>query len=209
MPLEKCPEALPPELLALIEKFARGWADSLDRPKLYEKICADGDRLLDDWISEKSLPLFVRKSINLRGQAIKHKSGRTIVPTDNSPAQWAFARAMSSEPCPSLEDLRKWLIPPLSVPEEIPIAFALSKIQLAAASYKKTLSRGAGSVNSAGWKLAHICSIGLNKKGGLESLDIDDIGRHHRKFLSLRNMFLVPLQWAGLAELSEVVGAMR
>lgn len=45
--------------------------------------------------------------------------------------------------------------------------------------------------------------------GTMTALPIETLEAHHRLLLSPSNLFLVPLAWAGLAELPEVTAAIR
>lgn len=129
-----------------------------------------------------------------------------IVPTDNSPAQWAFTLACIGE-CPQIECLRNWFAVPSESPERILIAFTLSNEERKQSTYKLTLQREFN-VNRQGWKLGHIKEIGLKKQRDLGSMDIKNLKKHHLDFLRPANMFVVPKQWAGLAEIREVAAAM-
>ena len=63
-------------------------------------------------------------------------------------------------------------------------------------------------LNVAGWKLAHIEPIGLQKLQP-DVCSIERLQRHLVSFLSPSNMFAVPKQWAGLGEVPEFVVAIR
>src|SRR5690349_2338321 len=94
-----------PEMTDLIEQLAKLWADSHARPRPAPHVSQHWDELVNNWADDHSLPLLIRKVNNNRGSVVTHPSGRVLVPTDNSPASWAFARAILGE-MPSLEDIR-------------------------------------------------------------------------------------------------------
>lgn len=209
MTISKCPETLPEHLIDLLSKFALGWTSCSDRPKPNSAVCERWERLLQEWVADNSLPLFARKANRNRGHAFTHKAtGRIIVPTDNSPAQWVFTKACNEE-CPSINDLRTWLAIPSVNQERIPIAMAFSREEKNDLTFGMTLSKAKDfDVNRQGWKLGHIEGIGLKKKGDLISMNIDELRKHHLAFLRPANMFVIPKRWAGLAEIHEVASAM-
>jgi hypothetical protein len=207
MPIKKCPAVLPKGLTDLIVAFGKSWANCPERPMPSVEICAEWERLLQAWVKDKDLPLFVRKTSQNRGHTILHKSGRKLIPADNSPAQWVFTRACENR-CPTISELRTWLTKPSSN-QEIPIAMILKKEEKKTLGYEMTLRKAKEvNVNIQGWKLGHIKSIGLNKQGALSDMDIEVLKEHHEYFLSPANMFVIPKQWAGLAEIQEVAAAM-
>ncbi len=210
MSIKKCPDSLPKELTELIVEFGKRWAACPERPTPSEEFCSKWECLLQEWVKDEDLPLFVRKTDKNRGHKILHESsGRFIVPTDNSPAQWVFTMACENN-CPTIDDLRAWLIEPSPFLDKvIPIAWTLSKIEKETPGYKKTLTAAKGAnVNIQGWKLGHIKSIGLGKQGELCQMDIKNLTEHHMEFLRPSNMFVIPKQWGGLAEIQEVADAM-
>lgn len=160
------------------------------------------NRLIDGWSVDLSLPLYVRKSANHRGSVISHPSGRRIVPTDNSPAQWAFAQAVLGKQ-PSLEDIRR-----LIEADQVPVAMALKAKERATARYSCTLGDDV-SPNAFGWKVAHVDSVGLTSRTSLLNHAEHTLRTHFRKLMAPRNMFAIPLRYAGLGELPEFRDAIR
>lgn len=207
MPIERCPDVLPKDLADLIAAFGKSWANCPERPAPSVEICKKWECLLQEWVKDKALPLFTRKTSKNRGHLIKHDSGRDIIPTDNSPAQWVFTRACENT-CPEISDVRTWLTEP-STNQEIPIAWILTSEEKKTRGYEMTLKKAMGvDVNIQGWKLGHIENIGLRKNGKLSSMNIENLEKHHLAFLRPANMFVIPKQWAGLAEIREVAAAM-
>ena len=157
-------------------------------------------QLLNHWSADSALPLFVRRASAGRGRVILHRSGREIVPTDNSPAHWALALALAAR-VPSPAEVRKALSE-----DAIPVALVIKKSEQEHATYRCT--RMEVSLNALGWKVAHLEDVGLGRVD-LQETPIDRIIAHFHRFLWPGNMFVVPLLWAGLAELPEMVDAIR
>ena len=196
----RCPSPLPQELEAYVAAFADAWALSTDRPRVTQPVREGWSRLLDEWVEDSSMPLLVRRSGAGRGQALLHSSGRVLVPADNSPAHWSLALALSAQ-VPTLADIRAWF-----AQDVIPVAMILSRNEKALARYRCT--RAGISLNGLWWKVAHIEDVGLGR-GGLEHVPATTLHVHFRRFLSPDNMFLMPLEWSGLAELPRVVASIR
>jgi hypothetical protein len=90
--------------------------------------------------------------------------------------------------------------------DQIPVAMAFKKEERAAAKYRGTRSQ-LEHLNAAGWKLAHIIPVAVGGRTPLESRPLPSLEQHLLRFLSPRNMFVVPLPWAGLAETVEMTAA--
>ena len=198
----KAPRELPTELAEFVRRIASGWANCQDRPRPQSNVLAHWDQLIAAWCADDSLPLFVRKTNKNRGHALPHPSGRIIVPCDNSPAHWAFAKAVLGE-VPRLEDIRCHLIE-----DTIPVAMIFEKKERDSARYKCALNQVV-SPNAEGWKVAHITAIGLARRTPLIQFDEKRLREHFRLLMVPRNMFVVPMAYAGLAELREMCDAME
>jgi hypothetical protein len=195
--------ALPAEMAELVTRLAMLWVKEPSRPRPASEVLEHWDRLINDWSNDMSLPLYVRKFDNNRGSVISHPSGRRIVPTDNSPAQWAFAQAVLGEQ-PSLEDIRR-----LIEADQVPVAMILNaKEKPPTAKYRCTLGK-AVNPNFYGWKVAHVCPVGLKSRASLLNITEDTLRSHFRKLMVPRNMFAIPLRYAGLGELPEFCKAIR
>jgi hypothetical protein len=190
-----------PELAEQIRELGRIWASSNLRRRVVPTIRKHWDSLIDAW-ADSDLPLAIRKSGGVRGEAITHRSGRKLVLADNSPAQWAFSRAYRQEAY-SLSEIRDLL-----EADRIPFAYATKKAEKSRMTYKCTLST-IDNVNKHGWKLCHIDDVGLNTRTQLAELPIETLINHFRLILKPSNHFLVPLEWAGLGELPEVISEIR
>jgi hypothetical protein len=199
--IARCPDDLPAALRAHLVAFAEGWARHAERPAPSAEVAHAWDTLIADWIREPRLPLLVRKSAENRGEEVSHSSGRTLVPVDNSPAQWVYALACAGE-VPTLADIEEML-----AKDQVPVAMVLKKAEREKARYRRAL--GKLGTASAGWKLGHLQPVGLGYGGPVETLPIDVLMEHFRALMSPSNMFVVPLAWAGLAEIPEVLDAMR
>ncbi len=146
------------------------------------------------------MPLFVRRLRAGRGSVLPHQSGRSLVPTDNSPANWALSFALSGE-CPTLDEVRAFV-----KADAIPVAMAMRKPEREKAAFRCTRAKGA-QLNALGWKVAHVRDVGLGQRVELTTAPLERLVEHFQRFMSPSNMFVVPLRWAGLAELPEVIEA--
>ncbi len=192
---------IPSELSHKLQEVGKLWASSKYRPRVQTEIKHHWDELIDAW-ADSDLPLVVRKSSGVRGGTITHSGGRSIILADNSPAQWAFMRAFQSFTY-SLDEIRSQL-----ESGRIPFAFATKRSEKSQMKYKGTLS-AADNLNKRGWKLCHIDGVGLRSATLLEDFSIERLVSHFRLLLKPSNHFLVPLSWAGLGELPEVIDAIR
>jgi hypothetical protein len=196
--LSHCPTVLPPELTSLLEIFGRTWGESALRPQPTTEVVAQWSNLLAEWIAADDIPIFVRKSSDNRGSVVVHESGRSIIPCDNSPAHWAYIKALREE-CPSLDEVRALL-----ANDAIPVAMIQKAKEKPCARYHCTRPKNFN-VNEFGWKLAHIEGVGLKNCTLLSSFPFERLASHFRLLMSPANMFVVPLAWAGIAEIEVVI----
>jgi hypothetical protein len=189
---------IPSELSNKLRGVGKLWASSQYRPRVQFEIKRHWDELIDQW-ADSDLPLVVRKGSGVRGATVTHSSGRSIVIADNSPAQWAFMRAFKGFTY-SLDQIRSQL-----ESDKIPFAFATKRSEKSQMKYKGTLSAD-DNLNKRGWKLCHIDGVGLRSAIRVEKLPLEQLANHFRLLLKPSNQFLVPLSWAGLGELDEVIG---
>lgn len=187
----RCPNPLPEDLNAQVEALGRAWATSPIRPRVDPAVRDSWNILLDSWANDRQLPLFVRKLSGGRGSVLRRKDGHAIVPTDNSPAHWAFALAWNKV-TPALREIRDE-----AYRKQIPVAFALKKAESDKADYCRTL--GKLSLSRCRWNVCHFEEIGLGRVD-LPTAPWDKLEHHFKKFLSPENMFVVPLEWSGLAD---------
>ena len=133
---------------------------------------------------------------------MRHASGRTIVPTDNSPAQWSCVVALQGGK-PTLDKVRA-----LIAADGIPVAMILKKTEKEVAQYKCSRSP-VPNPNTLGWKVAHIDAVGLGYGGPIVDMTVSSLAAHHKRFLSPSNIFLVPIEYAGAAETPDFTRAFR
>jgi hypothetical protein len=198
-PIQRCSEAIEP-LSSRLSELAATWAESSHRPRVPLGTIRAWEELLAAWARDERLPLFVRRIRSGRGSVIFHESGREIVPTDNSPANWSLSLALSGQ-CPTLDDVRA-----LFEADEIPIALALRKAERQSAKYSCT-RRGHAHLNDLGWKVAHLEDVGLGYRFDVARAPLTSLTSHFRRFLAPSNMFVVPLHLAALSELPQFIEA--
>ncbi len=188
----------------LLQRLADAWCNSSIRPRLDSEVLQTWDRLIEEWIEAQDIPLLIRKSESAagRGWVIRHNTGRELVPTDNTPANWGLTLALAGT-CPSLENVRG----PVAE-NALPVAMALKKKEREGARFKGTRAAFAD-LNSLGWKVCHKAHVALRGQGSMTGYRIDVLQNHFRRFLAPSNMFLVPKRLAGLGELPHMVSAMR
>lgn len=193
-----CPGELSSEIGGSIRQLGKLWASSPSCPRIAKTTVRAWDTLLASWRDNPSLPLLVRKASGaVRGSELIHASGRPIVPTDNSPAQWACSLALRGI-VPTIEEVRAAF-----VSDTLPVAFAHKSHEKDRRRYHCTL--GKHGINKAGWKLCHIQPVGLRGRGAITDFPIDDLKIAFYRLLSPSNYFLLPLAWGGLGEVSEFV----
>jgi hypothetical protein len=189
---------LPKEQKDVIAELGKLWAENPERPRPERDVRKRWEKLVEDWAETDSLPLYVRKARGNRGRIIPHDTGRSLVPTDNSPATWAFVLACTDK-TPTLKEIRDMVDG-----DRIPIAFTLPKAEQSEEGYKYTLTDLRKDYpNSARWKFAHIEPVRLMRRGALAKLDISELENHFKKLMTPSNMFLVLKEYSGLAELPE------
>jgi len=198
MSFPECSANISPVTRQAIYELGIKWASDPARPRISPAALNAWGGLIEGWIAEPRLPLLVRKHRNNRGALIQGVGGRILVPTDNSPAQWAFAVAHSGI-CPKVHEINGLL-----ERGELPIAMILKTEERSAATCKGVRGNCLGT-SDAGWKLAHIEGVALGGRGGIESYPLAVIEDHFRRFMSPANMLVVPAEWSGLAEVEAFV----
>jgi hypothetical protein len=201
-PIPRAPTIAPESIRTGIALAAEAWFRDPGRPRIDEGVVRQWDELLHSWAESDDMPILVRKARGNRGHAVIHQSGRILVPADNSPAHWTIALAFSAC-CPSLADVREALRS-----DGIPIAMVLKADEKLGAAYRCTRQAAHGP-NDQGWKVAHIHDVGLGFTGNIQDLPPPVLMSHFLRFLSPGNMFLVPKEYAGIAETPEFLEAFR
>lgn len=187
-------------MATLLVELAELWAQEPQRPHPTTNVLQHWDDLIANWANDVSLPLYVRKSENNRGSIIVHRSGRQLIPSDNSPAQWSFALAVLGQ-MPSSDDIREAV-----ERDNVPVAMIFKEAEKSFAKFRCSLNRIVNP-NSAGWKVCHIEGIGLAARGSLFDGPEDLLRRHFRLFMAPSNMFVIPIKYSGLGEVPEFCNA--
>lgn len=193
----RCPADLPGDIAQKVQELGRVWADSPHCPRVDPNVVQGWATLLRRWQADTSLPLLVRKTSMVGGSELEHKSGRKIVSTDNSPAQWSCNLALRGV-IPELSDIRDGF-----ANDSIPMSFAHKRSEREHRKYHCTL--GAYSINNAGWKLCHIEPVGLNSRHSLSEIDLATLQDAFTNLLSPSNYFLLPKQWGSLGEAQDFI----
>lgn len=153
-PVPCAPAAAPESIRRGLGIAAAAWFEDPERPRLGTLILQRWNELLEAWCDAADMPLIIRKARDNRGHALRHESGRILVPSDNSPAHWALSLAYN-DVCPSLDDVRA-----MWAEDKIPVAMVMKAIERPAAAYRCTRQTVEGP-NAKGWKVAHIRDVGL------------------------------------------------
>lgn len=202
--LPASPTVLPEALEALLSRLAEAWASSNIRPRVPADVSAHWDTLIEEWLACHDLPLFVRRwgRTEARGQIIMHRSGRQLVPSDNTPANWIFVQAYAGVR-PTLAEIKA-----LVERREMPVALALKAHERPLAQFR-AVRGGFENPNELGWRVCHKHPVGIRQRGALADLPIGEIEQHFRHFLSPSNLFLVPKAIGGLGELLHMCSIMK
>ena len=189
--IPECPKRLPLRIGEMIGELGRLWATNDVCPRIDTATKTAWNAMLREWVNDCSIPLLVRKASLVRGSVSEHVSGRKIVPTDNSSAQWACHLALCGT-VPTIQKIRDDF-----AKDAIPVSFAHKAHEKNLRVYHCTLSKY--SVNKAGWKLCHVAAVGLKSKAYLDQMDIADLKKAFFRLLSPSNYFLLPREmgWLG------------
>lgn len=185
----------PPELVEKVKDLGREW--NRLRPRFDPNVEGEWDEVIERWADESDIPLIVRKGSGARGTEVTHTSGRRIIISDNSPAQWVCYLALSGETM-SLDRIRQAILG-----DKIPITFAISKENKPKVTHKETLKKY--SINKLGWKLCHKDPVGIRNNEDIRTMNIDTVIELFKKLLKPSNFFLIPMEWGGLGEIKEFI----
>jgi hypothetical protein len=175
------------ELAQPLADLGQRWAASPYRPRPSLETLEKWDRLLDAWMAS-ALPILLRDSRN-RGARIDCTSGRSVVFGDNSPANWVFALALAGE----VPDVASWSGE--TIDEHVPLTFVTKG------------PAGKRDLNKFGWKVCHIEPVSDRGRYDVATAPTERLEAEFRRFLSPRNIFLIPKSISGAGELPEVVAA--
>ena len=186
------------DIAAKLRALATEWRDSPSRPHVSPELEHHWESLLAEWIDNPQHPLLVRRS-GSRGSLLRHKTGRSIVSVDNAPANWMLSSALSGRRLSVANVMREL--------EEgsFPVALALKAEERKRATFQGTqrVKMDPPNLNTLGWKVCHIEPVAIGRQGAVEGMPIESLKSHMQRFLSVRNMFLVPKTHSGLGELPE------
>ena len=180
------------EIREKIKEIGLLWHKSENNPKVSKEVLRCWDILIEEWVSDKDMPLIVRKDTAKRGQAFMHPTGREIIISDNSVAIWVYSNVLKNMVF-TLSQIKNMLLN-----NELPMVFMQTKEIKANAKYSKAM--GADSLR--GWKVCHIDSVGFNTSKKLLDIDIDIIKDHFRRYANPNNMFILPKEIGYLGEVN-------
>lgn len=186
---------IPANMIEKIKELGREWNKS--RPNFDPKIERDWDEVIDKWATESDMPLIIRKSSGARGSEVVHSSGRRIIISDNSPAQWVCYLALNGE-VKSVSEIKQALLD-----DKVPISFAIKKEDKSKIIYRQTLSEY--SINKLGWKLCHKDRVGIGNNEDPKTMNIDTVIDRFKKLMKPSNFFIIPKKLGGLGELDEFI----
>ena len=175
------------ELREPLIELGRRWAMSPHRPRPSAAALDGWDQALNAWV-QSDLPLILRDS-RRRGERAICANGREVVYADNTPANWCFSMALDGK----VPDPLQW--DGADIARHVPLSF---------------LSRGEAAkrdLNKAGWKVCHIVPVSDRRRYKIEEADFSLVEAEFRRFLSPRNIFLIPKAISGAGELPEVIDA--
>lgn len=184
------------DIRSKIREIGALWRSSPNNPSIDQEVVNQWEKLIDDWSEDSNMPLIVRKETNKRGQAFRHSTtGREIIIADNSVALWVYGHVLKGKVF-TLSQIRELL-----QNNELPVVFMATKEIRKNAKYAKALGKNPLS----NWKLCHIESIGLNTNTPIIDLDIEVIKEHFRKYVSPKNMFVLPKEIGDLGEIEAFI----
>ncbi len=186
---------IPANMIEKIKELGREWNKS--RPNFDPKIERDWDEVIDKWATESDMPLIIRKSSGARGSEVVHSSGRRIIISDNSPAQWVCYLALNGE-VKSVSEIKQALLD-----DKVPISFAIKEEDKSKIIYRQTLSEY--SINKLGWKLCHKDRVGIGNNEDPKTMNIDTVIDRFKKLMKPSNFFIIPKKLGGLGELDEFI----
>lgn len=179
------------EIRMKIKEIGTLWRNSTNNPKIDVEVLDKWNNLIEEWITDKDMPLIIRKETNKRGQSFVHPCGREIIVSDNTVAIWVYNNVLKG----TVFTISK--IKELLSQNELPMVFMATKEIKANAKYSKPL----GSYALSNWKLCHIKPVGFNTNVSIENLEISDIEDHFRKYVNPNNMFVLPKEIGYLGEI--------
>lgn len=185
---------VPNYMRASLTDLGEQWKNDPERPAVDPDIELRYEEVLRQWIEHEGMPLLIRKHRKNRGHRLIHVTGRVFVPVDNSPANWFLSNALNKQDI-ELKDIVR------SLDEgTLPVGMVVEKGGTYTGRLGKMLLPD---LNALGWKICHIHPIGIGR-GDLTQMDMALLKEHMQKFLSIKNMFLIPKSHGGLGEVPEM-----
>ena len=201
MPLERF-NGLDQYSRVALRRLASNWRESPTRPCITGQDALAWHALMQQWVRDRRFPLLVRHPRLGRGREIFHRSGRILVPTDDTPAMYLLSLAIEQRR-PSCQMLRQAL-----ESRRMPVAAALTAGERQNARYSGTAaSMDAPNLSELGYSVCHITQVGLRRMPLEDRTEIELVA-HSLLFLSPVNMFVVPKQLAGVGALPEFIDEM-
>ena len=179
------------EIRMKIKEIGALWRNSPNNPQIDAEVLESWGNLIEEWITNKDMPLIIRKETNKRGQSFVHPCGREIIVSDTTVAIWVYSNVLKGTVF-TLSQIKELLNQ-----KELPMVFMATKEIKENAKYSKPL----GSYALSDWKLCHIQPVGFNTNTSIEDLDISDIEDHFRKYANPNNMFILPKEIGYLGEI--------
>jgi hypothetical protein len=166
-----------------------------DRPRIDPGVESHWNQLIQDWITDRTIPLIVRKSSHEKVCYWVDHPERRIAPSDNSPAHWVAIQCFNGTK-PSIEEIRAAM-----TAGQIPMTMVLSKVEIARnPPFPVPLARLAHAGKN-GWYLAHRKPVATGIPARLEDAKIEAVVEHFRRLMSPSNFILIPKQIAGMSDL--------
>lgn len=175
------------ELNDVLIELGRRWAESPRRRHPVPEVLDAWDRFLDAWL-DTNLPLILRNQ-KKRGESLTCSNGREVIFSDNSAAHWAFCLALGGD----VPDIDSWKSG--SIISHVPTSFIGGN----------AVPRG--TLNEEGWKICHIEPVSDRKRHDLQKVSFEVVVAKFRRFMSPRNMFLIPKMISGAGEIPQVIDA--
>lgn len=183
------------EIRMKIKEIGALWCNSPNNPQINVEILDKWDKLIDEWVADKNMPLIIRKETNKRGQSFMHPCGREIIISDNTVAIWVYSNVLKGKVF-TISQIKELLSQ-----NELPMVFMATKEVKANAKYTKPL----GNYSLSDWKLCHIQPVGFNTHTNINDLDISDIKDHFKKYVNPNNMFILPKEIGYLGEIGTFI----
>lgn len=148
------------EIRSKIKEIGTLWRNSANNPKIDIEVLKKWDNLIEEWVTDKNMPLIIRKETNKRGQSFIHPCGREVIISDNTIAIWVYNNVLKGKVF-TLSQIKELLSQ-----NEIPMVFIATKEVKEKAKYSKPL----GSYALPEWKVCHIQPVGFNTNTKIEDL---------------------------------------